>query len=563
MLEIIFFSFIILITTIGFGEFINQTLFRSYQKFLKNKFNKFIFGYFFIQFITLSINFIYPLDKLISTFMVIVGILFFLIFNKRNYKIFSYIVCASILSTIIFYKTNLNNDFSLYHGPFLSVIQNEKIIFGLNNLHFRFGHVSSQQYYEIIFSNYFLHDFGMLLSISVFFSAFIYWSVETLLKETKINECFIFLLFITIYCLIRLSRFNEYGNDLVPNILGFYLIYLFLFYFEKNKQSKADIKKIITIFTLIFCLIIFSKLTLIIFGFLPLYLIIKYNLLPNILFSFRFLLIGVFCLFFISKNIINTSCVFYPVSFKVCIETPWLSKTNNSHANVEERSIQSESWAKGWAQRNTKIYNNYSKNFIKNFNWISSWMDTHFFVVAKNILIFLCLPFLLIFILLYKNNFRLKNELFKNNNLKIAIFISFLGCIFWFLKAPLYRYGFSYLISFLSLILTYLFFKFLNYKILNENKQILRFLLIISVIVFTVKNFQRIYIYKNNPPVPEINFQKTNLKFKNLNHEFVKIRYIDDGTCYYGVPICTSFPNAIDNLQIIKKNNYLIFKVKN
>ena len=169
MLEIIFFSFIILITTIGFGEFINQTLFRSYEKFLKNKFNKFIFGYFFIQFITLSINFIYPLDKLISTFMVIVGILFFLIFNKRNYKIFLYIVCTSILSTLIFYKTNLNNDFSLYHGPFLSVIQNEKIIFGLNNLHFRFGHVSSQQYYEIIFSNYFLQDFGMLLSISVFF----------------------------------------------------------------------------------------------------------------------------------------------------------------------------------------------------------------------------------------------------------------------------------------------------------------------------------------------------------------------------------------------------------
>ena len=101
MLEIIFFSFIILITTIGFGEFINQTLFRSYEKFLKNKFNKFIFGYFFIQFITLSINFIYPLDKLISTFMVIVGILFFLIFNKRNYKIF-YILFALYFININF-----------------------------------------------------------------------------------------------------------------------------------------------------------------------------------------------------------------------------------------------------------------------------------------------------------------------------------------------------------------------------------------------------------------------------------------------------------------------------
>ena len=47
MLEILFSSLTILITTIGFGEFLNQTLFSSYEKFLKNKFNKFIFGYFF------------------------------------------------------------------------------------------------------------------------------------------------------------------------------------------------------------------------------------------------------------------------------------------------------------------------------------------------------------------------------------------------------------------------------------------------------------------------------------------------------------------------------------
>ena len=47
--------------------------------------------------------------------------------NKKKYEIFFYVSCASVLATLIFYKTNLNNDFSLYHGPFLSVIQNEKL----------------------------------------------------------------------------------------------------------------------------------------------------------------------------------------------------------------------------------------------------------------------------------------------------------------------------------------------------------------------------------------------------------------------------------------------------
>ena len=107
MLEILFSSLTILITTIGFGEFLNQTLFSSYEKFLKNKFNKFIFGYFFIQFIALSINFIYPLNKFITTFMILVGILFFLMLNKKKYEIFFYVSCASVLATLIFYKTNI------------------------------------------------------------------------------------------------------------------------------------------------------------------------------------------------------------------------------------------------------------------------------------------------------------------------------------------------------------------------------------------------------------------------------------------------------------------------
>jgi hypothetical protein len=563
MLEILFYSLTILITTIGFGEFLNQTLFSSYEKFLKNKFNKFIFGYFFIQFISLSINFIYPLNKFITTFIILLGILFFLKFNKKKYKIFFYVSCASVLATLIFYKTSLNNDFSLYHGPFLSVIQNEKIIFGLNNLHFRFGHISSQQYYEIIFSNHIIKDFGMLLSISVFFSAFIYWSIETLLKQTRINESYIFLFLVTIYCLIRLSRFNEYGNDLVPNILGFYLIYLFLFFFETNKQSIVDIKKIIIIFTLIFSLIIFSKLTLLIFGLLPLYLIIKYKLFPKILFSFKFILIGVFCFFFISKNIINTSCLFYPVSFKICINTSWLSKTKNSQANVEERAIQSESWAKGWPQRDSKIYKNYSKNFNKNFNWLSSWMKRHFFVVTKNILIFLILPLFLMLIIFYKNKFQLQKNSYKNKNLKNLIFLTFVGCIFWFTKAPIYRYGFSYIISFLSLILIYIFFKNLNINNFKGIKKIFKILLFLSIVVFIGKNFQRIYIFQNNSPVPEINFKKKNLKFNSFNHKHVEIRYIEDGTCFYGTPICTNFPKAIDDLIISNKSNYLLFNVKN
>lgn len=563
MLEILFSSLTILITTIGFGEFLNQTLFRSYEKFLKNKFNIFIFGYFFIQFITLSINFIYPLNKFITTFMILVGILFFLMFNKKKYEIFFYVSCASILATFIFYKTNLNNDFSLYHGPFLSVIQNEKIIFGLNNLHFRFGHISSQQYYEIIFSNYIINDFGMLLSISVFFSAFIYWSIETLLKQTKINESYIFLFLVTIYCLIRLSRFNEYGNDIVPNILGLYLIYSFLFFFETNKQSILDIKKIIIIFILIFSLIVFSKLTLLVFGLLPLYLIIKYKLFLKILFSFKFILIGVFCLFFISKNIINTSCLFYPVSFKICINTSWLSKTRNSQANVEERAIQSESWAKGWPQRDSKIYKNYSKNFNKNFNWLSSWMKSHFFVVTKNILIFLILPLFLMLFIFYRNKFQLQKNSYKNKNLKILILLTFVGCIFWFTKAPIYRYGFSYIISFLSLILTYIFFKNFNISNFEEIKKKIKVLLFLSIIIFIGKNFQRIYIYQNNSPIPEINFKKINLKFDRFNHKHVEIRYIKDGTCFYGTPICTNFPKAIDDLLISNKSNYLLFNVKN
>ena len=67
----------------------------------------------------------------------------------KNYRT---ILFYSILVTIIFlFDRFYRPDAVLYHLPFVKILNEEKIIFGLFNLHARFAHVSIIQY--IYFKN--------------------------------------------------------------------------------------------------------------------------------------------------------------------------------------------------------------------------------------------------------------------------------------------------------------------------------------------------------------------------------------------------------------------------
>ncbi len=556
MIKIFIISFMIALCTYGYGKHFQLNILKINNKFT-DRFSVMIFGYFLIQLITVFLNFFLPLSIIVTSIIFILGIILFFYKNNDLKKILLIFLVISSIVTILIYKSNLNNDFSLYHGPYLSIISDNKIIFGLNNLHFRFGHISAQQYFEIIFSNYFVPEIGISISIAVIFSSFIVFSLLTILKKPNLlNQSFLFLAIL--YFLLRSYRFNEFGNDLMPNLICIYILYIYIYLLENFKKlNDNEIQdKILTIS--IFCtIIIFSKLTLVIFGLLPIILIIKKKRIIKFFKDFRIIFPIIFISLFLGKNLINTGCFLYPVSDRLCIDTKWSSKNINSHSNSNIRSLQSEAWSKAWPERNKLKYTDYNKSYIQDFNWLDSWAKKHLYVVIKNIFIFISLiSFLLL--LNFNRKYMRFSLLYENLKIiKIPIIITALGILFWFIKAPIYRYGFSYIIGFLCLIFSIFLLQKKNiYKVKSFN-----IFLILAILFFLSKNIIRIH-KTDNPKIANLSYQNKNIIYNVKEFDEINIRYTKDGTCYLGLPICTNFPRSLDEIKIKKIKNYKFILLK-
>ena len=136
---------------------------------------------------------------------------------------------------------------------------------------------------------------------------------------------------------------------------------------------------------------------------------------------------------------------------------------------------------------------------------------------------------------------------------------NFFRLFYWhyifFIKFPLYRYGYSYLISLLALIFLYF------YKNNIRKKNIFytfKFILILSIVIFFSKQSLRIIksykINYINKPWPRIysfeNNEKIDLEKNYLNGNF--FYYLSkNGECMFSNPPCTNY--KIDDKLIAKK----------
>ena len=57
----------------------------------------------------------------------------------------------------------------MYHLPYTKIINDNKIIFGISNIHFRFGHTSILQYLNAIFNNYIFNSKGIIIPAAIIF----------------------------------------------------------------------------------------------------------------------------------------------------------------------------------------------------------------------------------------------------------------------------------------------------------------------------------------------------------------------------------------------------------
>ena len=540
-------------------------IYQPQNKFDDNSiFFTFLLGTIIISSLGLFLNFFFPLNQLTNSLIYISIIVIFFLKKKLNIdkKIFFFLIISSLITFLLIIKSNVNRpDAGLYHLPFISLLNEHKIFFGLSNIHSRFAHISIIQYLSAINNNYFFFNNGIsipLASIVSFFYLYFFLDVLNIIKENKNPEVSkIFSLFILIYIAYKMTRYSSFGNDVIAHLAYFYLISCVL----KSNLKKININKILLISVFIF--INKPMLGLVFFIPLTIFLIqnnLKFLKIINQIFSFPILLL----LIWLIKNIITSGCVVYPIKH-LCIENlPW---TNIQQ--IQNSQIEGQAWSKAWPDRLDKEIS--MKEFNKNFNWLNAWKQKHFRYIINIIIPYIFILFVIIAFLKF-NNSSVKTfntrDIDKDDQKRIwlALLISLIGTFSFFLIFPIYRYGYSYIIALISL--TFIISIKKNTKV-NRYIYLSKIILILSIFAFLGKQSQKIIVNNNNSKWPNIYTFDLNVKKEIYIKQKIQLKdnffyYLankGDGLCMYSKSPCTSY--VVDkDIKHIKKLTYSFFLIR-
>ena len=537
----------------SYGYILNKFIFKF--KF-KNYSEVIILGSIGLTFVALVINFLSSLNPLINTiFFVLSFFLFFFIKELNIFLLLKTVFLISLFGFITFILDSSNRpDAGLYHLPYISLLNEEKIVFGAVNLHFRFGHVSSLQYLSSLFNNFLFKDNGVLIPLTIIYSASLLFFYDEFKKNSNNKSAKLFSFFSIIFILTSMNRYSEFGND--DPAVFFYLItiYYFLTNFILKSQDTTEIfNKVLLFSASVFLIKQFYALIV----FFPLYLLIisykKIKIINNTV-IFSFLFVG----FWLFKNLLVTACIIYPINFTCIDSLSWSASETNYSAKIVTTS--SEAWAKAYPDRIDTTRNEIQH--LSDNEWLNGWLDNHLPIVIHNLMPLMIIAFIIILL-----SFKSLRKNIKTTKIFNIIFISNLFfSLYWFLKFPTYRYGAAYL-GLMIIILILIIAEKINLK-KKFNKIMTLSLIILSVIILS-KNFKRILKNYNENyidyPWPKKNsFTKSNLK--NINtpvYQDGKIIYYHAYPyvlCMYSKAPCTHFRNKILRKNILKR--YKLFAPK-
>lgn len=523
-----------------------------------------LYGLIGIGFISVILNFFFPINKFIGSIFFVSSLIIFLIFFfslKKKSELIFIIFFVTVTSFLLITNANVNRpDAGLYHLPYIRILQENKIILGLTNLHFRFGFVSIFQYISSIYNNFFLKSEFLNFPLASLFPLFFLFLINKFFSSlNKRNASEIVpIFFLIIFSLYSFNRYSNYGNDAPASIFFFILIIIIL---KIEKINHISIKEFYNI-SIISIFLIMLKASMAIVLLLPITIFLL-NRDKIKIFKHRNLIIVMSFLFiWILKNILISGCAIFPLK-ETCFNK--IFYFNESITNIA--SDEPEAWAKGYPLSNKKM--NY-KEYNSNFNWIDTWSKNHFLKIVEKISPFLILLLLFLSKKILNKSFY-KNLYFKkkNENIMFILFFSFYCMVIWFLKFPLYRFGMSFISTFIIFTLVAIFISGQDYL---YNKKIYFYIIGIGLVLFYSKNIHRIInnydLVYNNSPWPQIysfnNNEKNNeqnfVKILDNNHN-LKFYYSEGKLCMYSKSPCSN----LNNNDLFKKNikGYSVFYIKN
>lgn len=530
----------------------------------KNNYYEFaLFGIIVSSIFAFLINFFVSLNRYINDLLFILPFIVLLFnshlkVNLKFKKLFKLSLIVAIISTVVITYDNVYRpDAGSYHLPFISILNDNKIIIGLSNLHFRFGHISIMQYLSASFNNHIFFDNGILIPGGIIFTFMTLYLLTNIYNQKNnfiVLISFIFLIFI----FFRMNRYSSLGNDGPAHFYFMYLMILTLNYKEYIQNYNNFFNKI----SLIGIFIFFNKLTMLLALLIPLFFIFQNNFL-KIYKSKIFLCIILIFFSWIGKNIITSGCAAFPLEQTCFKKLQWFDKSETRRSNAKSGRIENEAWTKGAPNQTEKSF----EEFIQTFEWISTWKKHHGKKIIKKITPFLI--FVLIFTLFIVMTGKNKKFTIFNKKEKIfwfLIFLNLFGSILWFIKFPVFRYGYGYLISFFGILYVFILLKVYEINLINFRKK-LKLIFIIFFIGLLSKHSLRIYqnfdletspwpvIYSDNPLIVQ---NKMTPHFQNNEIIFYTPQL---SMCYYSnLSPCTNMAKNEFDVKDIKMEKVKSYK---
>ncbi len=498
-----------------------------------------IIGFFYISNITLITNFLFKINSQFSILLLTIPLFFnFFLFEinklKINIKNLSLYIITPLVLGISSSNINLAYDAGLYHLNHQKWLQTDKIIFGLSNNHMRFGYSSIIEYLNVNFwlnNNFILLHFTNLIFMVVFFQI-----VYILL----FSKHFKFAISILIYGFLDNFGFNGGKNGFIevesiakqdtPFAVIFIISTYFLYelYLDKSivPKEKLLIIFLLTIFSVELRLLGFIN---VVFFFIVLLYKYKFRKSLIIIFKDNFL-ISLFGISFIIKNLITSSCMFYPVKITCFDFLPW-STGNYSSAGAENDALVDFHIA--------MTNENYSY-------WFREWMTKEVNnTVFKNASItFMILLFYLIF-------HKLKNNENYNRSSKFLLGYCVFSLIILIVTSPSIRFAVGIILSFVFYLSVIFESKTINTKKYKVLLPTILYFISLGLVPQTNNYFSLIE-----------NFSKTELR----SIEVPVIEYSINGSGYGVIP--KSGDQCWINLECVRNKNvtrdnyysYTIFK---
>jgi hypothetical protein len=504
---IIFFAFYLLVffSIYSYGFIFRKYFFKNEISLNENVFINIFFGLgFFIVF-----SWIYHISGLKNEWLnlsifIIGGIIFF---NKRvrpRNLLFFLVLPLILFSGLVIFKGH--NDFHLYHFQNIIELTDENPKIGIGNLSVKYIYNSLYIYFESILSipNYKFQFFNIPRFLG--FLAICGYLLLNIIEKNNFDKSFISSV-ILVFFLIKFRRFSEHGYDY---LVIFFTTFIFIEYFYRNLKDQTYLKSILFLFS-ITCAIKVTGLFFLPFIFFIIYK--TYFKMKKKIFYKSFFPSFFVGLIFLINSFFNSGCIFYPFK-STCFNSntiPWA--VNYKMIDLEKKV--SSKWAKGFyhQKENPKILS--YQSYKKNFNWISSWYQSHF----KSKMLEPCLIFILILYIFYFSSKKTnKNNFFKYNKVNLILF--FFSILLWLFLLPQFRFGYSYIILFIFLALNFSF----NYEPkLNKFSFVI---IIFSLLFFNLSNFQRVKdeYYKNEyfPFYQTIFFKTYSLENNEVNYKIYK-----------------------------------------